>query len=68
MAAWEGNPDIIKILAPLTENPNAPDKNGITQSEICSNAEIRKILKTINSKKRKSDPSTKPSRKQAKKF
>ena len=67
-AAFKGHTEIVKILAPLTKNPNAPDKNGVTPSEICSNAEIRKILKTINSKKRKSEPSTKPSRKQAKKF
>ena len=29
-AACNGHTEIVKILAPLTDNPNAPDKNGKT--------------------------------------
>ena len=30
MAAHFGHTEIVKILAPLTDNPNAPDKSGET--------------------------------------
>ena len=66
-AALKGYTEIVKILAPLTKNPNATDK-GFTSFLTCSNVVIRRILKTNNSKKRKSGPSTKPSRRQVKKF
>ena len=55
---------MIKILAPLTDNPNAPDHNGKTPIEVTENKEIRKILKSfINPRKRKARPSSKPSKK-----
>ena len=48
--------EMIKILAPLTDNPNAPDHNGKTPIKVAKNEKIRKILKSfINSRKRKSD-------------
>ena len=40
--------DIVKILAPLTDNPNAPNKLGWTPSSITKNAEIRRSLESIN--------------------
>ena len=66
---WESSSDedteIVKILAPLTENPNAPDGIfGETPIEVARNPEIRGILQSFNtSRKRKSGPSTKPSKK-----
>ena len=33
-AAREGHLDVIKFLAPLTENPNAPDKHGNTPIDL----------------------------------
>ena len=67
-AALKGHTEIVKFLAPLTKNPNAPGNYGVKPSDICSNEEICKILKTINFKKRKSGPSTNPLRKKVKKF
>ena len=29
-AVWFGHTEIVKILAPLSKNPNAPDKHGRT--------------------------------------
>ena len=46
-AAWNGNTEIVKIMAPLTENPNAPDEYGITPiywAEHNGHSEIVKIL------------------------
>ena len=65
-AVCAGNTEIVKILAPLTDNPNAPNKNGESPSSLTKNAGIRKILNT--SRKRKAGPKSKPSMKQAKKF
>ena len=42
------NTEIVKILAPLTDNPNLPDKNGVTPSSVTENAEIHRILETEN--------------------
>ena len=59
-----GHKEIIKILAPLTDNPNAPDHNGVTPIMVTRNEEIIKILKYfINSKKRNARPLPKPSKK-----
>ena len=44
---WKGYVELVKILAPLTDNPNAPDKPGNTQiswAAGCGNTEIVKIL------------------------
>ena len=69
MLAHNRNIEIIKILAPLTDNPNAPDDGGETPSSVAKNAEIRRLLKSFNtSGKHKAGPSTKPSKKRAKKF
>ena len=46
-AAWKGNTEIVKILAPLTDNPNAPNTAGETpiHNAACNgHAEIIKIL------------------------
>ena len=39
--------EIVKFLAPLTDNPNAPDNDGKTPSSITKNAEIYRILKSL---------------------
>ena len=44
--------DIVKILAPLTENPNAPDKFGKTPIEEAKNEEIRMILQSFKTFKK----------------
>ena len=68
-AAHKGHTEIVKILAPLTENPNAPDEDGKTPISVAKNAKIRRILESFNtSRKRKSEPPKKPSKKRAKKF
>ena len=68
-AACKGHMEIAKILAPLTDNPNTPDKDGLTPSSVAKNAEIRRILKSVNtSRKHNAGPSGKPSKKRAKKF
>ena len=46
-AAFMGHTEIVKILAPLTDNPNAPNNGGTTPIEIAKNAEIRKILESF---------------------
>ena len=38
--------EIVKILAPLTANPNAPNNDGETPSSVAKNDEIRQILDT----------------------
>ena len=60
------NMEIVKILAPLTDNPNAPTKNGKTSSSLIKFAEFCRILNT--SRKRRAVPKSKPSMKRAKKF
>ena len=68
VAAQNGHAKIVKMLAPLTENPNAPDIYGVTPISIAKNAEIRNILDSFNtSRKRKSEQSMKTSVKQFKK-
>ena len=66
MTAQYGYTEIVKFLAPLTDNPNAPNKNGQTPSSLTKIAEIRNILNT--SRKRKAAPKSKLSMKQAKIF
>ena len=69
LAASNGHTEIVKILAPLTDNPNAPDNDGKTPSSVAKNAEIRGILQSFNtSRKHNAGPSGKPSKKRAKKF
>ena len=68
-AAWKGHTEIVKILAPLTDNPNAPNNSGETPSSVAENSEIRRFLESYNpSGKSKTEPSTMPSNKRAKKF
>ena len=44
-AARNGHTEIVKILAPLTDNPNAPNIVGTTPSLVTKNAEILRILR-----------------------
>ena len=68
-AASMGHTEIVKILAPLTDNPNAPNNSGETPSSVAENSEIRRFLESYNpSGKSKTEPSTMPSNKRAKKF
>ena len=60
--------EIVKIFLPLTDNPNAPDKDGKTPSSVTFNAEIRRFLESFNtSGKRTEGLSIEPSNKRAKK-
>ena len=50
VAAINGNAEIVKILAPLTNNPNAPNKVGktpISWAEFRGHTEIIEILTTF---------------------
>ena len=70
MAAEYGHTEIVKILAPLTDNPDAPNNKGVTPSSVAKNVEIRRILESFkNSAKRKAEPRSTagPSKKRAKK-
>ena len=68
-AAWNGHTEIVKILAPLTDYPNTPNNYGETPSSVAKKAEIRKILESFyTSRKRNTRSSGKPSRKRVKKF
>ena len=51
MAALWGHTDIVKILAPLAEYPNAQSKDGVTLIQFARNEEIRRILKSHQSSK-----------------
>ena len=42
--ACNGHKEIIKILVPLTDNPNASNKYGWTPIRVTKNVEIRTIL------------------------
>ena len=65
-AAKHGHTEIVKILAPLTDNDGIGHTHAI---EVAKNEDIRKILKSLQtSRKCKAGPSTKPSKKQAKKY
>ena len=44
MAASKGNTEIVKILVPLTDNPNAPVNSGKTPYQVAQNEEICEIL------------------------
>ena len=47
----KGYVELVKILAPLTDNPNAPDKHGNTPiywAAVCGNTEIAKILAPLS--------------------
>ena len=68
-AARKGSVEIVKILAPLTDNPNAPYNVGKTPSSVTNNEEIREILEAFKtSNERKAGASGKPSKKRTKKF
>ena len=62
--------EVVKILAPLTDNPNAANKWGRTPLDLPTKKEIYEILKTFKktSKKLKVVSSRKPSKKRVKKF
>ena len=45
-AMANGHTEIVKILAPLTDNPNIPNKDGSTPFAVAKNTEIQEILKT----------------------
>ena len=42
-----GHTEIVKILAPLTDDPNAPDKNGDTPIHHAANEGYTKIVKIL---------------------
>ena len=48
MAVRNGHTEIVKILAPLTDNPNAPNDSGFTPSSVTNNEIIRRILGSVN--------------------
>ena len=52
-AAKNGHMEIVKILAPLTDNPNAPNNWGETPSSVAENKEIRRFLKSFNSSRKR---------------
>ena len=65
---WQSDTEIVKILAPLTDNPNAPNKDGESPSSFSKSEEICRILKSFNtSRQHKKGSSGKPSKKRAKK-
>ena len=43
-----GHTHIVKILAPLTDNPNAPTKWGDTPYSVARDAKIQEILESFN--------------------
>ena len=43
--------EIVKILAPLTDNPNFPDKHGRTPSEVATSVEIKDLILEYSSEK-----------------
>ena len=45
-AALKGHTEIVKILAPLTDNPNTPNYYDETPISVAKNDEIRRILKS----------------------
>ena len=47
MAAEYGHTEIVKILAPLTDNPDAPNNKGVTLSSVAKNVEIRRIIESF---------------------
>ena len=51
LAVNNGHTEIVKILAPLTDNPNAPNTDGETPSSV-TNAEIRRILESFNTSRK----------------
>ena len=68
-AAYGGYAEILKILVPLADNPNAQNNNGETPLSMAKNAEIRKIFESFKiSRKRQNKPLEKQSKKRAKKF
>ena len=72
IAACNGHTEILKILVPLTDNPNAPNNDGRTPiywAAFYDHTEIVKILEFCKtSKKRKAGASSaKPNKKRAKK-
>ena len=57
-AAWFGYAEIVKILAPLTDNPNTPDKYGVTpiyRAAYLGHTEIVKILAPLTGNPNASD-------------
>ena len=53
-AAWNGHTEIVKILVPLTDNLNAPAKDGDTPISMAmrrGNTEIVQILESFKTSK-----------------
>ena len=53
VAACDGHTEIVKILAPLTDNPNDPNYYGETPVQVAKNEEIRGILETFKTSKKR---------------
>ena len=69
LAVQYGHTEIVKILAPLRDNPNAPDKYGETPIDVAKTEEILQILKSFtSSRKRKAGRLENPSKKRAREF
>ena len=47
LADLSGHTEIVKFLAPLTDNPNAPNNAGQTPLQVAANVEIHRILKSF---------------------
>ena len=52
MAAQNGHTEIVKLLAPLTDNPNAPDDYGKTPISVAKTGKIRRILNKTSAKRK----------------
>ena len=50
-AAHFGHTEIVEFLVSLTDNPNAPNNNGVTPYEDAKNEEIREILENFKTSK-----------------
>ena len=50
-AARFGHTEIVEFLVSLTDNPNAPNNNGVTPYEDAKNEEIREILENFKTSK-----------------
>ena len=70
-ATYHGHTESVKILAPLADNPNAPDKFGNTPTKSTMNVKIHRIKESFTSNTKSKDPdgpSKMPNAKRSKKF
>ena len=51
-AVSNGITEVVKILAPLTDNPNSPNNEGKTPIIVAKNAEIRSFLESFNTSRK----------------